>query len=50
MSKSFVALLIAAARGACGPSYAPPNAPAIACPQISATEYEAAIQAGAAPP
>lgn len=27
---------------------APPNAPAIACPQISAVEYDAAIAAGAA--
>jgi hypothetical protein len=33
---------------ACGPSYAPPDAPARACPQISAAEYEAAIAAGAA--
>jgi hypothetical protein len=33
---------------ACGPSYAPPNAPAIACPQINAAEYDAAIKAGAA--
>jgi hypothetical protein len=44
----FAMLLLAAALGACGPSYAPPNAPAIACPQISAAGYDAAIAAGAA--
>ncbi len=33
---------------ACGPSYAPPNAASIPCPQISAAAYDAAIEAGAA--
>jgi hypothetical protein len=31
----------------CGPDFAPPNAPAHACPRISAAEYEAAIREGA---
>lgn len=44
----FVILALAAALGACGPRYAPPDAPAIACPQISAADYDAAIAAGAA--
>ncbi len=44
----FGLLALAAALGACGPSYAPPNAPAIACPQISAADYDAAVAAGAA--
>lgn len=33
---------------ACGPHYARLDAPAHACPQITATDYEAAISAGAA--
>lgn len=41
-------LALAALLAACGPTYAPPNAPAIPCPQISAQEYDAAIAAGAA--
>jgi hypothetical protein len=36
-----------AALSACGPAWAPPNAPAHACAIISAAEYEAAIAAGA---
>jgi hypothetical protein len=31
----------------CGPAYAPPNAPATACPQISSAEFDAAVAAGA---
>lgn len=31
----------------CGPAWAPPNAPAVACPRISANEFDAAIKAGA---
>jgi hypothetical protein len=41
-------LVLAIALTACGSSYAPPNAPSIPCPQISAAEYESAIEAGAA--
>jgi hypothetical protein len=37
-----------AALAACGPSWAPANAPAHPCPRISAAEYERAIGAGAA--
>jgi len=31
----------------CGPSYAPPNAPAKACAEISAADFAAAVKAGA---
>jgi hypothetical protein len=41
-------LALTLALASCGPSYAPPNAPAIPCPQISAAEYDAALAAGAA--
>lgn len=36
------------ALGACGPGFAPANAPSEACPQITAEEYAAAIEDGAA--
>lgn len=44
------ALLVvtAAALTACGPSYAPPNAPSRPCPEITQAEFEAALEAGAA--
>lgn len=32
----------------CGPSYAPPDAPARACPEITQAEFEAALADGAA--
>jgi hypothetical protein len=32
---------------ACEPPFAPPNAPGTPCPEISATEYENAMKAGA---
>lgn len=32
---------------ACGPAWAPPDAPAHACPIISAAEFDAAVEAGA---
>lgn len=42
------ATLAALALAGCGPAYAPPNAPATACPQITAAEFDAAVAAGAA--
>jgi hypothetical protein len=39
---------LAVALAACSPAYAPPSAPAHSCPNISAAEYDAAIEAGAA--
>jgi hypothetical protein len=40
--------LMLAALSACGPQFAPGNAPAAPCEEISAAEFEAAIDAGAA--
>ncbi|MBM3129487.1 MAG: hypothetical protein FJ009_12775 [Chloroflexi bacterium] len=40
-------VVLALALSACEPAYAPPDAPGIPCPQISAAEYDAAIKAGA---
>lgn len=36
------------ALASCGPAYAPPDAPVRACPAITADEYQAAKEAGAA--
>ena len=48
MRVSSLAMVFCIALVACGPNYAPPNAPARACPQISVAEYDAAIAGGAA--
>jgi len=47
-AKLLGAAVFAIAVSACGPTYAPPNAPALPCPQISLEEAEAALRAGAA--
>jgi len=46
--RAFPWVAAAFAVAGCGPTYAPPNAPARACPSISAAEFDAAIRAGAA--
>ncbi|MGE3250595.1 MAG: hypothetical protein AB7J28_13270 [Hyphomonadaceae bacterium] len=48
MPHKTIAILALAALAACGPSYAPPNAPSRACPTITAAEYQSALDAGAA--
>jgi len=46
--RALVAPALVATLGACGPSWAPPNAPSMPCATITQAEYEAAIDAGAA--
>ena len=50
MSKAGTISLVAAAAAlsACGPRWAPPDAPARACPEITADAYETAKAGGAA--
>ena len=43
-----VLILAGLALTACGPSYAPVNAPSRPCPEISQTDFDAALAAGAA--
>ncbi|MCX7841206.1 MAG: hypothetical protein N2559_17345 [Anaerolineae bacterium] len=40
-------VVLGLALGACEPAFAPPDAPALPCPQISAAEFDAALKAGA---
>lgn len=48
MRRAAVAGLAMSALAACGPSYAPANAPSRPCPRITETEFAAALDAGAA--
>lgn len=41
-------LPLAVALVACGPTYAPANAPSRPCPQVTQSEFEAALASGAA--
>ncbi|WP_395646181.1 hypothetical protein [Terricaulis sp.] len=48
MKSKILGSVLAALLAGCGPSFAPANAPARACPIVSASEADAAIAAGAA--
>ncbi|MBX9745362.1 MAG: hypothetical protein K2X34_00575 [Hyphomonadaceae bacterium] len=46
--RALIAPALVAALGACGPAWAPANAPTIPCATITQAEFEAALDAGAA--
>ena len=48
MKRIIIAGVLILTLSACGPAYAPPDAPSRACPSITAEDYEAAKEGGAA--
>jgi len=46
--RALIAPVMVATLGACGPAWAPPNAPTIPCATITQAEFQAALDAGAA--